>query len=133
MKQPSTISREDSEANLSVDDEEPALGRVGYSAHRCSMIKKYSIDTYFLSAQPTPKLLTNRFQPTSNTATIQSRPVSKPVSILVTEERDPSEVVLMKAVSELDEETKTRESDEFNRNRPTIGLIVKDHINDDTF
>ena len=77
--------------------------------------------------------MTNRFQPTSNTATVQSRPVSKPVSILVTEERDPSEVVLMKAVSELDEETKTRESDEFNRNRPTIGLIVKDHINDDTF
>ena len=135
-KQESTVSR-DSEANLSVDeDDQPMMGRVGYSAHRCSMIKKYSIDTYFLGASPAPKLLTNRaamYTANSNMTTVNSRPVSKPASIMVTEDRDPSEVVLMKAVSEVDEETKTRDSDEMNRQRPTLGLILKSETDDNTF
>lgn len=45
------VSR-DSDANLSVDEDERDLGRLGMSAHRCSMIKKYSIETYFLGPSP---------------------------------------------------------------------------------
>jgi len=40
----------DSDANFSLDDgldEETTLGVVGMSAHRCSMIKRYNIETFF--------------------------------------------------------------------------------------
>ena len=33
--------------NLSVEDEDQINGIVGMSVHRCSMIKKYNIETFF--------------------------------------------------------------------------------------
>lgn len=42
----------DSDANLSVDEDEKDMARYGHSAHRCSMIKKYNLDTYFLGPSP---------------------------------------------------------------------------------
>jgi hypothetical protein len=47
----------DSDANLSVDEDEKDMARYGHSAHRCSMIKKYNIDTYFLGPSPHKKLM----------------------------------------------------------------------------
>jgi len=38
-----------------VDEDEKDMARYGHSAHRCSMIKKYNIDTYFLGPSPHKK------------------------------------------------------------------------------
>lgn len=35
------------DVNLSVDDDDQINGIVGMSVHRCSMIKKYNIETFF--------------------------------------------------------------------------------------
>jgi hypothetical protein len=45
-KQSSNISNSSEE--MVVDEDEQNFARFGHSAHRCSMIKKYNIDTYFL-------------------------------------------------------------------------------------
>jgi predicted lipoprotein len=37
--------------NVSVDEEEALPGIVGMSVHRCSMIKKYNIETFFSPAK----------------------------------------------------------------------------------
>ena len=101
------VSR-DSDANLSVDEDDRDLGRLGMSAHRCSMIKKYSIETYFLGPSPRKPRIE------------QTQQSQQPL-------RDSSEVVLMKVQSDVQEETKF---DELNYSvvssqRPTLGLIVK--------
>ena len=50
-KQASMISR-DSDANLSVDEEDGVINNlIGRSVHRCSMIKKYNIETFFTPAK----------------------------------------------------------------------------------
>lgn len=52
-KQSSILSR-DSEANLEVDEDETGVNSligIGRSVHRCSMIKKYNIDTFFTPAK----------------------------------------------------------------------------------
>ena len=81
-KQDSTVSR-DSEANCSADEDEMNLARYGHSAHRCSMIKKYSLDTYFMGPSARKPI----------------RQDTRPEQPGLVPERDPSEVVLMKAWS----------------------------------
>ena len=50
-KQPSIFS-ESEMANCSVDEEESNIGAIiGMSVHRCSMIKKYSMETFFTPAK----------------------------------------------------------------------------------
>lgn len=53
VKQQSMVSGRDStfDANLSVEEEDSIPGIVGMSVHRCSMIKKYSIETFFSPAK----------------------------------------------------------------------------------
>jgi len=62
-KQASMISR-DSEANLSVGDEEDSgiSTLVGRSVHRCSMIKKYSIETFFTPAKQHRRAITTELK-----------------------------------------------------------------------
>ena len=59
-KQSSILSR-DSEANLEVDEDETGVNSllgIGRSVHRCSMIKKYNIDTFFTPAKQHRRALT---------------------------------------------------------------------------
>ena len=53
QKQQSVVSGRDStfDANLSVEEEDSIPGIVGMSVHRCSMIKKYNIETFFSPAK----------------------------------------------------------------------------------
>ena len=52
----SAVSR-DSDANLSVDEDEKDFNKLGLSAHRCSMIKRYNLDSYFFA--PSPRQISN--------------------------------------------------------------------------
>lgn len=99
-KQDSTVSR-DSEANCSADEDEMNLARYGHSAHRSSMIKKYSLDTYFMGPSARKPI----------------RQDTRPQQPGLVPERDPSEVVLMKAWSTQEgpdgEETKSARLDSY--------------------
>lgn len=39
--------------NLDIEDEDSVPGIVGLSVHRCSMVKKYNIETFFSPAKTT--------------------------------------------------------------------------------
>ncbi len=51
--QASFVSGRDSlfDMNVSVDEEDSIPGIIGMSVHRCSMIKKYNIETFFSPAK----------------------------------------------------------------------------------
>ena len=65
MKQNSFIEGRDStfDVNLSIDDEDQINGIVGMSVHRCSMIKKYNIETFFSPAKMHRRAVTAEVQP----------------------------------------------------------------------
>jgi hypothetical protein len=98
----------DSDANLSVDEDEKDMARYGHSAHRCSMIKKYTLESYFLGPSPS-KRAREEVRPY---LFVQSVPFSP-----IQPERDPSEVVLMKVTSTVEEGT---EEEAKECERPTI-------------
>ena len=63
-KQSSILSR-DSEANLEVDEDETGVNSllgIGRSVHRCSMIKKYNIDTFFTPAKQHRRAITTELK-----------------------------------------------------------------------
>ena len=87
QKQNSFIEGRDStfDVNLSVDDEDGIPGIVGKSQHRCSMIKKYNIETFFspsmkmhrraTTAEVSPMMPVSRhanFQPVDSTHPINA-------------------------------------------------------------
>lgn len=53
QKQASMVSGRDSlfDMNVSVEEEDHIPGIIGMSVHRCSMIKKYNIETFFSPAK----------------------------------------------------------------------------------
>ena len=64
MKQSSVISGRDSTFDISVDEEEGTIpGIIGMSVHRCSMIKKYNIETFFTPAKMHRRAITTETQP----------------------------------------------------------------------
>lgn len=51
LKQHSAVSGRDSTFDVSVEEEDAIPGIIGMSVHRCSMIKKYNIETFFSPAK----------------------------------------------------------------------------------
>jgi hypothetical protein len=51
------------DANISIEEEETIPGIVGMSVHRCSMIKKYSLETFFSPKKNHRRVVSNEVQP----------------------------------------------------------------------
>lgn len=51
------------DVNLSADDEDQINGIIGMSVHRCSMIKKYNIETFFSPAKTHRRVATAEVSP----------------------------------------------------------------------
>ena len=64
-KQSSFVSGRDStfDVNVSVEEEDAIPGIIGMSVHRCSMIKKYNIETFFSPAKQHRRAITTETQP----------------------------------------------------------------------
>ena len=62
-KQNSFASGRDSTFDVSVEEEDAIPGIVGMSVHRCSMIKKYNIETFFTPAKMHRRAVTAETQP----------------------------------------------------------------------
>lgn len=65
VKQQSVVSGRDSmfDANVSVEEEDAIPGIIGMSVHRCSMIKKYNIETFFSPAKNHRRAVTTETGP----------------------------------------------------------------------
>jgi len=64
LKQQSVVSGRDSTFDISVDEEEGSIpGIIGMSVHRCSMIKKYNIETFFSPAKMHRRAITTETLP----------------------------------------------------------------------
>jgi len=64
LKQQSVVSGRDSIFDISVDEEEGSIpGIIGMSVHRCSMIKKYNIETFFSPAKMHRRAITTENLP----------------------------------------------------------------------
>lgn len=65
LKQSSVVLGRDSmfDANLSIEEEDAIPGIIGMSVHRCSMIKKYNIETFFSPAKHHRRVVSTNTKP----------------------------------------------------------------------
>ena len=61
------------DANLSIEEEDAISGIIGMSVHRCSMIKKYNIETFFSPAKHHRRVVSTDVKPIIP-MTVSSRP-----------------------------------------------------------
>jgi len=61
------------DANLSIEEEDAIPGIIGMSVHRCSMIKKYNIETFFSPAKHHRRVVSTDIKPITP-ITVSSRP-----------------------------------------------------------